>query len=79
MKKVQKALIEDGYYESENNWRKSLIPYQIKRNLSLIISIILLITATKAFWGEVEKVLPDYKAQVRWLKDEGGNIMRRNG
>ena len=53
LKKVQKALIEDGYYESENNWRKSLIPYQIKRNLSLIVSIILLITATKSFFGEV--------------------------
>ena len=34
---------------------------------------------SKAFWSEVEKVLPDYKAQVKWLKDEGGNIMRRNG
>jgi len=32
---------------------------------------------SKAFWSEVEKVLPDYKAQVKWLKDEGGNIMRR--
>ena len=34
---------------------------------------------SKAFWSEVEKVLPDYKAQVKWLKDEGGNVMRRNG
>lgn len=34
---------------------------------------------SKAFWSEVEKVLPDYKAQIKWLKDEGGNIMRRNG
>ena len=34
---------------------------------------------SKAFWSEVEKVLPDYKAHVKWLKDEGGNIMRRNG
>ena len=33
---------------------------------------------SKAFWSEVEKVLPDYKAHVKWLKDEGGNIMRRN-
>ncbi len=32
---------------------------------------------SKAFWREVEKVLPDYKTQVKWLKDEGGNIMRR--
>lgn len=32
---------------------------------------------SKAFWSEVEKVLPDYKAQIKWLKDEGSNIMRR--
>ena len=25
---------------------------------------------SKAFWSEVEKVLPDYKAHVKWLKDE---------
>ena len=34
---------------------------------------------SKAFWSEVENVLPGYKAQVKWLKDEGSNIMRRNG
>lgn len=34
---------------------------------------------SKAFWSEVEKVLPDYKDQIKWLKDEGGNIMRRSG
>lgn len=33
---------------------------------------------SKAFWSEVEKVLPEYKAWVKWLKDEGGSIMRRN-
>ena len=32
---------------------------------------------SKAFWREVEKVLPDYKVQVKWLKEEGCNIMRR--
>ncbi len=32
---------------------------------------------SKAFWSEVEKVLPDYKIQVKWLKDEGSNIMRK--
>lgn len=32
---------------------------------------------SKAFWGEVEKTLPDFKTQVKWLKAEGGNIMRR--
>ena len=33
---------------------------------------------SKAFWSEVEKVLPDYKTRVKWLKNEGSNIMRRN-
>jgi hypothetical protein len=32
---------------------------------------------SKAFWREVEKVLPDYKVQVKWLRDEGSNIIRR--
>lgn len=29
---------------------------------------------SKAFWSEVEKVLPDYKELVRWLKEEGSHI-----
>ena len=32
---------------------------------------------SKAFWDEVAKILPDYKNQVQWLKNEGGRIMRR--
>ena len=32
---------------------------------------------SKAFWDEVAKILPDYKKQVQWLKNEGGRIMRR--
>lgn len=32
---------------------------------------------SKAFWGEVEKILPDYKTQVSWLKNNGSQIMRR--
>lgn len=32
---------------------------------------------SKAFWDEVEKVLPDYKERRKWLKNEGINIMRR--
>lgn len=30
-----------------------------------------------AFWAEVEKVLPDYKEQVKWLKENGGRIIGR--
>ncbi len=32
---------------------------------------------SKAFWAEVAGVLPDYREQVKWLKDEGNRIMRR--
>lgn len=32
---------------------------------------------SKAFWNEVEKVIPDYKDKVRWLKDNGGALIRR--
>ncbi len=32
---------------------------------------------SKAFWAEVEKILPDYKDSVKWLKTEGGKLMRR--
>ena len=32
---------------------------------------------SKNFWREVEKILPDYKAAEQWMKNEGGQIMRR--
>lgn len=32
---------------------------------------------SRAFWEEVAKILPGYREQVRWLKQEGGKIMRR--
>lgn len=32
---------------------------------------------SKAFWNEVEKILPNYKDYIKWLKNEGGSIMRR--
>lgn len=32
---------------------------------------------SKAFWSEVEKVLPHYREQVSWLKEEGGKVMGR--
>lgn len=30
-----------------------------------------------AFWAEVARVLPDYKKQVKWLKDNGGTLIAR--
>ena len=32
---------------------------------------------SKAFWAEVEKVLPDYKSAKRWLKENGGELISR--
>lgn len=32
---------------------------------------------SKAFWAEVERVLPNYKEQVEWLKENGGRIIER--
>lgn len=32
---------------------------------------------SKEFWSEVEKVLPDYKKCVKWLKQEGPGLIRR--
>jgi predicted metal-dependent hydrolase len=29
------------------------------------------------FWAEVERIIPDYKTYEKWLKTEGGRIMRR--
>ena len=29
------------------------------------------------FWAEVEKVLPGYKVQRKWLKENGGGLIRR--
>ena len=31
---------------------------------------------SKRFWDEVEKVLPDYRKQRRWLKEEGVMLIR---
>lgn len=31
------------------------------------------------FWAEVSKILPDYKNQVKWLKEHGTEIMMRMG
>ena len=31
---------------------------------------------SKAFWTEVEKVIPDYRDTVKWLKEEGSQIIR---
>lgn len=29
------------------------------------------------FWAQVERVLPDYRVQVRWLRENGAAVMRR--
>lgn len=30
---------------------------------------------SKAFWSEVEKIIPDYKVYRKWLKDEGSQLL----
>ena len=30
---------------------------------------------SKEFWAEVEKAFPDYKKSIKWLKEEGSQIM----
>lgn len=30
-----------------------------------------------AFWAEVEKVLPDYRLQKAWLKEQGTSLLAR--
>lgn len=32
---------------------------------------------SKRFWSEVSNVLPDYKVQKKWLKDNGNNLIAR--
>lgn len=32
---------------------------------------------SKAFWHEVELLMPDYKSAVKWLNTEGGQLMYR--
>ena len=34
---------------------------------------------SKAFWDQVERILPDYKVSEAYLKKEGGAIMARAG
>jgi predicted metal-dependent hydrolase len=29
------------------------------------------------FWAQVEKILPDYRARRKWLKDQGNSLMIR--
>ena len=29
------------------------------------------------FWAEVERILPDYKQPLKWLKNEGQSIIAR--
>lgn len=32
---------------------------------------------SKAFWAEVEKVMPDYRQRKKWLKENGGSLIAR--
>ena len=32
---------------------------------------------SKAFWNEIEKIFPNYRESVKWLKEEGKYLIRR--
>ena len=32
---------------------------------------------SKRFWAQVERILPDYRRQREWLKENGHSLMRR--
>ena len=50
-----------------------VIDYVIVHELCHLIEM----NHSPAFWHEVEKVLPDYRDRVKWLKTQGASIIRR--
>jgi len=32
---------------------------------------------SERFWKEVERILPNYKARKKWLKDNGGALIAK--
>ncbi len=49
---------------------EEILDYVIVHELCHIIEM----NHSKAFWAEVGKVLPDYKARRKWLKDNGDKL-----
>ncbi len=59
------------------NWKLIMMPEEIL-NYVVVHELAHLkqMNHSKAFWEEVEKVLPDYKKQKEWLKQNGRNYQR---
>ena len=60
------------------NWRLMLAPkevldYVVVHELAHIREM----NHSRAFWHEVEKVLPDYEKRRRWLKEHGSELTRQ--
>ncbi len=51
----------------------SVVDYVVVHELSHLKQM----NHSKAFWHEVEKIMPEYKAQYKWLIKNGSGIMRR--
>lgn len=54
---------------------EKVIDYVVVHELCHLIEM----NHSKAFWEQVERVMPDYKVQKQWLKDHGNEIMSRRG
>lgn len=52
---------------------EKVIDYVVVHELCHLIEM----NHSKAFWAQVERVMPDYKVQRQWLKDHGNEIMSR--
>lgn len=52
---------------------EKVIDYVVVHELCHLIEM----NHSKAFWKQVERVMPDYKVQKQWLKDHGNEIMSR--
>lgn len=52
---------------------EKVIDYVVVHELCHLIEM----NHSKAFWEQVERVMPDYKVQKQWLKDHGNEIMSR--
>ena len=60
------------------NWRLILMPEEIMDYVVVHeLAHLKELNHSQAFWKIVEKVIPDYKARRKWLKEQGGYYIRR--
>ena len=69
---------KDGVYNLNFNCLLALVPpevmdYVVVHELCHIREM----NHSKAFWALVETILPDYKSRKKWLREQGGELIRR--